>query len=90
MAAAVAARSAHQADPIKTAEHLFETQNVAQIREVDSHSPPSSPRKGPLCMHPHLFSRLELLRARQVEQQMRSDIENKKQQLRLLVGDSYR
>jgi len=34
MAAAVAARSAHQADPIKTAEHLFETQNVAQIREV--------------------------------------------------------
>ena len=26
----------------------------------------------------------------QVEQQMRSDVENKKQQLRLLVGDSYR
>ena len=47
MAAAIASRSAQQGDPMKTAEHLFETQNIAQIREVSASTLTPSPHPRP-------------------------------------------
>ena len=105
MAAVLASRSAQQGDPMKTAEHLFETQNIAQIREVSpqAQSISTPPPPDPQPRAPTPFARKPARQwsfaqrehgtrcvFAQVEQQMRSDIENKKQQLRLLVGDSYR
>ena len=67
-------------DAQRNAEHLFESQSIAQIREV-----------GRVCPSALSFARLNLhVCVEQVETKARNDIEDKKHQLRQLVGGSYR
>lgn len=69
-------------DAQRSAESLFESQSVVQIREVY--------RTYPVCaVEPPCEPRLPC-RVGQVETKARNDIEDKKHQLRQLVGGSYR
>ena len=67
-------------DADKSAESLFESQSIAQIREVRYVQQHAT----------YLNSPLNYTVFCQVETKARTDIEDKKQQLRQLVGSSYR
>ncbi len=73
----------------RNAEGLFESRTVAEIREVTS---PRSCMRDPVGVlwGPAKAQLLACWGWSQIESRTRKDIEGKKQQLRQLVGDSYR
>jgi hypothetical protein len=66
----------------RSAEQLFETKNVADIREVS--------RSTCRAAYTYRVDQPTVCDAAQIEARTRKDIEGKSLQLRQLVGDSYR